>query len=47
VALQRAPEAELVADDVRAASQAVDMLVGRIGVEDLLDEIFSRFCIGK
>ena len=47
VALQRASEAELVADDVRAASQAVDMLVGRIGVEDLLDEIFSRFCIGK
>jgi len=38
---------ELVAADLRAASHALDLLVGKIGVERLLDEIFSSFCIGK
>ena len=38
---------ELVAADLRSASHALDLLVGKIGVETLLDEIFSRFCIGK
>jgi tRNA modification GTPase len=39
--------AELAAEDVRAASAAIGRLTGRIDVEDLLDEIFSSFCIGK
>lgn len=39
--------AELVAEDVRSAARAVEILIGRVGVEDLLGEIFSRFCIGK
>ena len=38
---------ELAAADLRAAAHALDMLVGKIGVETLLGEIFSRFCIGK
>jgi tRNA modification GTPase len=38
---------ELVAADLRAASHELGSLVGSIGVETLLDEIFSRFCIGK
>lgn len=38
---------ELVAADLRAASQDLGSLVGSIGVETLLDEIFNRFCIGK
>ncbi|MDR7124488.1 tRNA uridine-5-carboxymethylaminomethyl(34) synthesis GTPase MnmE [Pseudotabrizicola sp. 4114] len=38
---------ELVAADLRAASHSLDLLVGKIGVERLLDEIFSSFCIGK
>ncbi len=29
------------------AIRALDSLVGRVDVEDLLDEIFSSFCIGK
>lgn len=41
------PSLELVAADIRAASHALDLLVGKIGVETLLDEIFSSFCIGK
>ena len=39
--------AELAAEDVRAATAAIGRLTGRIDVEDLLDEIFSSFCIGK
>lgn len=39
--------AEVAAEHVRSAVRALDSLVGRIGVEDLLDEIFASFCIGK
>tara|TARA_R110002051_G_scaffold38640_5_gene82019 strand:+ start:23837 stop:25117 length:1281 start_codon:yes stop_codon:yes gene_type:complete len=38
---------DLVAEDIRTATRAVDSLVGRIDVEDVLGEIFSSFCIGK
>jgi|CXWL01.1.fsa_nt_gi tRNA modification GTPase len=38
---------ELAAEDARAAAAALGRLTGRIDVEDLLDEIFSSFCIGK
>jgi tRNA modification GTPase len=38
---------ELVAEDLRWAGRALDVLVGRVDVENLLDEIFSSFCIGK
>lgn len=39
--------AELIAEALRIAVVSLDSLVGRVGVEDLLDEIFSSFCIGK
>ena len=38
---------ELVAADLRRSMLALDMLVGRLDVENLLDEIFASFCIGK
>ena len=38
---------DLIAEDLRAAIRAVDSLVGRVDVEQVLDEIFSSFCIGK
>lgn len=38
---------DVVADELRMAIRAVDMIVGRVDVEDLLDEIFASFCIGK
>ncbi len=44
-ALAQGPE--LAAEDARAAAAALGRLTGRIDVEDLLDEIFSSFCIGK
>lgn len=39
--------AELAAEELRVAIRALESLVGRIDVENLLDEIFSSFCIGK
>jgi tRNA modification GTPase len=41
-----APE-EIAADLLRAAGDAIGRLSGRIGVEDVLDRLFSEFCIGK
>jgi tRNA modification GTPase len=38
---------DLIAEDLRSAIRAVDSLVGRVDVEQVLDEIFSSFCIGK
>ena len=40
-------EVELAAEALRAAAAAMDRVVGRIGVEDVLGEIFSRLCVGK
>ena len=38
---------ELVAMDLRIAANAVGEIVGQTNTEDLLDAIFSTFCIGK
>ena len=37
----------LVAEELRTARQAIDRISGRAGVEDLLDALFGRFCLGK
>jgi tRNA modification GTPase len=38
---------ELAADRLRAGMRALETLLGRVGVEDILGQIFSSFCIGK
>ena len=38
---------ELVAENIRLAVREIGRIVGRVDVEDLLDVIFSDFCIGK
>ena len=38
---------DLAAEEVRQAIRALESLVGRVDVENLLDEIFSSFCVGK
>jgi len=42
-----AVEWELIAEDLRRAAAAMDRVVGRIGAEDVLGEIFARLCVGK
>ena len=37
----------LIAEEYRRAGSALGRVTGHIDVEDLLDHIFSRFCIGK
>lgn len=37
----------LLAEQLRTAAHALGSVAGRIGVEDVLDRIFRRFCIGK
>jgi tRNA modification GTPase len=38
---------ELAAEDLRAAAYSLGRILGRVDVEDILDVIFSEFCIGK
>ncbi len=35
------------ASDMRAAAEALGRITGRVYSEDLLDAVFSRFCVGK
>jgi tRNA modification GTPase len=46
-ATRDAPGPEFVAEELRRAADAVGRITGRTGVEDMLDLLFSRFCIGK
>ncbi len=38
---------ELIAEDLRAARFSLERLTGAVDVEDILGDIFARFCIGK
>jgi len=40
-------ELELRAEELRLAADQLGRIVGSVDVEDLLDVIFSQFCIGK
>ena len=46
-ALRAGATLELAAMDLRIAANAVGEIVGKTSTEDLLDSIFSQFCIGK
>ena len=46
--VKQGPEVyDLAAEELRIAIRSLEFLVGRIDVENLLDEIFSSFCLGK
>jgi tRNA modification GTPase len=45
--LHHAPQWEVAAEELRLALRALDGLVGRVDVEDVLGRIFASFCIGK
>ncbi|MGH1412454.1 MAG: tRNA uridine-5-carboxymethylaminomethyl(34) synthesis GTPase MnmE [Pelagimonas sp.] len=38
---------DIVSEDLRSVSRRLESLLGRIDVENLLDEIFLNFCVGK
>jgi len=38
---------ELKAEDLRLAQAALGRITGEVSADDLLGEIFGRFCIGK
>ena len=38
---------EIVAEELRSASDHLGALIGEVGVEDVLGEVFSSFCLGK
>lgn len=42
-----APDLVLVAEHLRRARYAFDQLTGSAGVENVLDALFARFCLGK
>jgi tRNA modification GTPase len=46
-ALANAEAVELAAEDVRLAARALAQVTGRVDTEDVLDRVFSTFCIGK
>ena len=46
-ALDRTHALELMAEELRLAHEALGEIVGEFTADDLLGEIFSRFCIGK
>ena len=42
-----ADQYDIAAEEIRVAIRSLEGLVGRVDVENLLDEIFSSFCLGK
>lgn len=44
---EAAPLPEIAAEGLRAAVSAIGRITGRVGVEEILDRVFSEFCIGK
>jgi tRNA modification GTPase len=46
-AAEQAGLPELRGEDLRLAMRSLGRITGHVGVEDILDTVFSRFCIGK
>jgi tRNA modification GTPase len=44
---EKARDPELMAEDLRLAARHIGSITGQVGVDDVLDKIFSDFCIGK
>ncbi len=47
LAIQSLGQAELVAEELRLAQEELSQITGEFTPDDLLGEIFSKFCIGK
>ena len=42
-----APELEIVAFELRESVNYIDALMGKTTVDDILNKVFSDFCVGK
>lgn len=40
-------EYDIAAEEIRSALRSMDVVIGRVDVENLLDVIFASFCLGK
>ena len=38
---------DIASEELRISLEALNMLIGRVDVENVLDEVFSSFCLGK
>ncbi|MBX3520012.1 MAG: tRNA uridine-5-carboxymethylaminomethyl(34) synthesis GTPase MnmE [Xanthobacteraceae bacterium] len=47
LSLAKPGQEELFAEELRLAARSLGRITGRVDVEDVLDKIFSSFCIGK
>jgi len=47
ISLSKSEGNELVASDIRRGINDLEMIVGRVTSDDILNHIFSNFCIGK
>jgi tRNA modification GTPase len=47
LAMERLSQPELLAEELRQAQEYLNAITGKFTPDDLLGEIFSRFCIGK
>ena len=45
--VQKNKPAELISSDLRAALDSIGQIIGKIDNEQMLDKLFSKFCIGK
>ena len=45
--LLKSNEAELIAEELRRAQNALGEITGEVTTDDLLDKIFAEFCVGK
>ncbi|KAJ1947388.1 tRNA modification GTPase gtpbp3, mitochondrial [Kickxella alabastrina] len=46
-AFERCEDVVLAAEELRHAADALGRITGRVGIEDVLDALFTQFCIGK
>jgi tRNA modification GTPase len=47
LAAQQHPAYDLFAEELRLAQRALSSITGEFTADDLLGEIFGKFCIGK
>ena len=41
------PDVEILSEDLMSGMRSLEILIGRVGIEDVYDDIFSSFCLGK